>query len=258
MEGALDSGASHLFVNPATHVESLDPSIRKSVHIADGTIVRTTGCGTINGMPAHVGPFSSNLISVRALQKIGVHTVFSEDPHILVTRTGLRYGTITFSESGGYRAKIPIRRTPDAIAMPAGYTVKEPDDDENPFGPGYGKGPKSGDVTSQALQEALSPVLRLPNGNSKVFDTPASKQQARLHSIFHASAERLAQGVNRGHLINSAAKSVIKGVSARDLKWNCVGCMLGKCRKPTHPISAGTNRATRPWQRMDLPRLQDL
>jgi len=254
LEGILDSGASHLFVSPSTPVENLDPCITKSVLIANGVVVRTTGCGTINGIPAHVGPFPTNLISVKALSRVGVESVFSEDPHMLVTATGARYGSVSFSETGGYRARIPIivGKAIGAVAMPA-RTVGEPDDDdEDPYGPGYGKGPPSSAGSSSSLEKSLTPVLRLPTGNSRIFDTPEAQQQGRLHSIFHASAERLAQGVNRGHLVDSGSKPLIKGVRAKDLKWRCMGCLLGKCRKPSHPASSGFNRATKPWERTYL------
>jgi len=95
--GPLDSGASHLFLaeDMRPYVNNFDPSITKTVRIANGTHLTTSGCGTINGMVGHVGPFLNSLISVPALLTVGVRSVFDlDDPHMLLP-SGERYGSQT-------------------------------------------------------------------------------------------------------------------------------------------------------------------
>ena len=95
--GPLGFGATHMFVKPSTPVQNLDPSIQRTVSIADGHTILTIGRGTINGMEVHVGPFSSNLISCSVILQHGMTPELSlTDPYFVRETTEERLGEIQY------------------------------------------------------------------------------------------------------------------------------------------------------------------
>jgi len=237
--GPLDSGASHLFLTEdmLPYVTNFNSAAIKRVRIANGDSITTIGCGTLNGMAAHLGPFRDSLISVPALLTIGVRSFFDlVDPYMLLP-SGERYGEVTYSENDGFWAKIPIsaiNSTPTPFLANNGTVSAEPDDlppDQIvPVVPG-----------AQLLRVDSYP---LNTGSPRVV------QMTRLHRIFHASARRLVSGVNKGHLVGSTTRPLLQDIEVKDALQRCMGCELGKCRRPSHSKRGDRSKSTILFQRI--------
>jgi hypothetical protein len=99
--GAIDSAASHIFVNSTDCVADFSPLDIHSVAVA--------GSGSINGLPVHVLPgLVSNLLSVSVLLEFGFHCSLQlEGSHFSEASSGRYLGPIN-RNGREFSASIPF------------------------------------------------------------------------------------------------------------------------------------------------------